>query len=337
MREASPGQIARAPDSFAETIALSSGERFVFRPLKQEDASLLADYFLGLSADTRQRFGPHAFTAEQAAILCAQIDYGKIIRLLAVTGNVQEPRAAAYFILGLELHEEDEKRYRARGMELDRASVCSIAPSVADRFQGRGLGARVMARALALARALGRRNVILQGGVQATNSRAIQFYEKFGFGRVGSFSTTVENYDMMLNLTQKERSMRKSLRVILTDAGEPLAREAARLLERELRERAGVEVVHGAESPDVTLGIEPGIAAEGYRISQASGTVGIAGGDPAGLLYGVGRFLRESILRVGGVVPFAGTIESAPDCKTRGMYFAHNFHNWYRCAPRSST
>jgi len=202
MRDATPGEIARAPDSFAETIALSSGERFVFRPLKREDASLLADYFLSLSADTRKRFGPHAFNAEQAAILCAQIDHGKVIRLLALTDNVQEPRAVAYFILGLELHEEDEKRYRARGMELDRASVCSIAPSVADRWQGRGLGATVMVRALALARRLGRKQAILQGGVQATNLRAIRFYEKFGFRKAGYFSTSVANYDMILDLTQ---------------------------------------------------------------------------------------------------------------------------------------
>ena len=199
MRDATPGEIARAPDSFAETMAFFSGERLVFRPLKQEDASLLADYFLSLSAETRQRFGPHAFTAEQAAILCAQIDYGKVIRLLAVTDDVQKPRAVAYFILGLELNEQDAKRYHARGMDLDRASVCSIAPSVADHCRGRGLGARMMARALTLARALGRKNVILQGGVQATNFRAIRFYEKFRFGRVGSFSTTVENYDMILN------------------------------------------------------------------------------------------------------------------------------------------
>jgi diamine N-acetyltransferase len=204
MRDATPAEIARDPDPFAEPISLPSGERLVFRPLKQEDSSLLADYFVGLSAETRRRFGPHPFTAEQAAILCAQIDYGKVIRLLAVTDNAQKPQAVAYFILGLELNALDGERYRARGMELDRASACSIAPSVADHWQGRGLGTMVMARTLALASGLGRKKALLQGGVQATNLRAIQFYEKFGFCMAGSFSTTVENHDMVLDLTLGE-------------------------------------------------------------------------------------------------------------------------------------
>jgi ribosomal protein S18 acetylase RimI-like enzyme len=202
MRDATPKAITRDHDSFAETLTLASGERIVFRPLKQEDSALLAGYFSALSADTRKRFAPHAFTKEQAEMLCAEINYGEVIRLLAVTDNVQQQEAVAYFILRLELNDGDEKRYRAHGMNLDRASVCSIAPSVADDYQGRGLGSVVMDRALALARRLGRRQAILQGGVQAANSRAIHFYEKCGFCKVGSFSTAVENYDMIVDLTQ---------------------------------------------------------------------------------------------------------------------------------------
>lgn len=202
MRTVTPRAIARDPDSFAEIISLASGERIVFRPLKREDSALLADYFMTLSADTRKRFAPHPFTTEQADILCAEIDYGKVVRLLAVTDNVHQPRAVSYVILTLEVDDVDEKRYRSRGMDFARGSVCSIAPSVADDYQGRGLGTMAMARALALARRLGRKQAILQGGVQAANSRAIHFYDKFGFRKVGSFSTTIENYDMIVELDQ---------------------------------------------------------------------------------------------------------------------------------------
>ena len=191
----------RHVDTFAETIGLATGERIVFHPLRREDSALLGRYFPGLSADTRERFAPHAFTAEQAEMLCAAIDYEKIIRLLAATGDGPRPEAVAYFILRLEINDDDEGRHRARGMALDRPSVCSIAPSVADDRRGRGLGSVVMGRALALARHLGKRQVILQGGVQATNSRAIGFYDKHGFRKVGSFSTGVENHDMFLDLT----------------------------------------------------------------------------------------------------------------------------------------
>jgi len=202
MRASTPKRAKRHLDSFAETIILPSGERIVFRPLRQEDSELLAGYFRALSDETRKRFAPHAFTTEQAQILCAEIDNGKVVRLLAVTDNVQQPRAVAYFILRLELNDGDERRYRERGIGLDRASVCSIAPSVADDHQGCGLGSVVMDRTLALARRLDQRQAILQGGVQAANSRAIHFYEKCGFRKVGSFSTAVENYDMIIDLTQ---------------------------------------------------------------------------------------------------------------------------------------
>ena len=202
MSATTPEAIRRAADSFAETITLASGERVVLRPLNQKDSVILAGYFRSLSADTRKRFGPHPFTKEQAEILCAAIDYGKVIRLLAVTDNDQEPEVVAYFILRLELNDDDEKRYGARGMDFDRSSVCSIAPSVADDYQDRGLGSAVMDKALALVRRLGQRQVILQGGVQAANSRAVHFYEKFGFRKVGSFSTVIESYDMIVDLTK---------------------------------------------------------------------------------------------------------------------------------------
>jgi hypothetical protein len=123
------------------------------------------------------------------------------------------------------------------------------------------------------------------------------------------------------------------LRLKRTNAAGPPAAEAARLLARELLDRAGIEVVNCTDSPDVILSIEPGLKAEAYRISRAEGGVCVAGGDPAGLLYGVGRFLHESTWSQDGIVLCDEIAESTPDCRTRGMYFAHNFHNWYRSAP----
>jgi len=201
--------IRRRCDSFEERISLHSGEEFLFRALKTEDSALLASYFQSLSENTRKVFGPHPFTKEQAEALCAQIDCGPALRLIAVTERGARPKIVAYFILGLRLSEGDEKRYRDRGTVWDNPdSVCSIAPSVADEYQNRGLGGILMGRTLALARHVGRSHVLLQGGVRADNARGIHFYRKCGFRKVASFSGTVDSFDMILDLAQAPRVKR---------------------------------------------------------------------------------------------------------------------------------
>ena len=57
------------------------------------------------------------------------------------------------------------------------------------RFQGGGLGRRLMDSALAQARAAGCRRVLL--GVKADNHAALAFYDRVGFGVVGRRSFTV--------------------------------------------------------------------------------------------------------------------------------------------------
>ena len=45
------------------------------------------------------------------------------------------------------------------------------------------------------------KQVLLWGGVQATNARAVHFYEKHGFKNIGSFwHDGKDNYDMVLDL-----------------------------------------------------------------------------------------------------------------------------------------
>ena len=79
------------PGAFAEEMVLGSGERLTFRPLAREDATLLNGYFGMLSAETRRRYAPHAFTLEQAEKLCREIDYRHTIRLLATDSAERKP------------------------------------------------------------------------------------------------------------------------------------------------------------------------------------------------------------------------------------------------------
>ena len=113
----------------------------------------------------------------------------------------------------------------------------------------------------------------------------------------------------------------------------PPAKTALRLLQRELSERANTTVTCADHAADIILSVDAAISPESFRIDLDGDARHIVAGNPAGLLYGVGRFLRESVSGNGTFAPCSPVPLSVPDCRMRGMYFAHNFHNWYRSAP----
>ena len=81
----------------------------------------------------------------------------------------------------------------------------------------------------------------------------------------------------------------------------PLVEAAGELLQRGIRERTGIAAAAGAGSAaDVILDIESGIGTEGFRIEGQPGeAVRITGADERGLIYGVGKFLRDLRRRFG--------------------------------------
>lgn len=127
--------------------------------------------------------------------------------------------------------------------------------------------------------------------------------------------------------------MQQILKLKPSDSTLPAARKALDILQRELLERADLATVLSDTAPDIALELDAALPADSYRIDRLGDALRIVGGDARGLLYGVGRFLHESVSRDGAYAPCGEIGTSVPDCRTRGMYFAHNFHNWYRSAP----
>ena len=179
-------------------MTLSSGLRLESRLVRSDDEALLGAYFEGLSPDTRGRYGPHPLTADFARELCANLDFRS--RLPFVAGRDDAEAIIAYFILDLGVGEKEQQRYTKRGTPLVDADVCTFAPSVADDYQSSGVGSAIMPGILDVARRPGRTHIVLMGGTTETNFRAIHFYEKFGFQKVGHFQTRVGNWDMILEL-----------------------------------------------------------------------------------------------------------------------------------------
>jgi hypothetical protein len=109
------------------------------------------------------------------------------------------------------------------------------------------------------------------------------------------------------------------------------------LLQRLITERCGTPLPLEGEFPTLarlTLALDPSLGAESYAIRDGnlSGLV-VAGGSPRGLLYGVGRLLREATFSPGCFSPGAWRGSSSPQMPVRGTYFAIHFHNWYHDAP----
>ena len=94
------------------------------------------------------------------------------------------------------------------GWILHDETDCTLAPSVADAYQSQGLGSLMMQHLLGLLPRLGRQRMLLWGGVRADNPRAVHFYTKFGFQRVGDFEAGgTNNYDMIADLVIRGDAM----------------------------------------------------------------------------------------------------------------------------------
>ena len=173
----------------------------LLRPLRPDDAPMLGRYFLGLSRETVRVYGPHPFDQQTANRLCADLDSAHTLRMLGIVDGEAGAEIIAYFIVHFGVYESDARRYQERGMPLDAAVDSELAPSVADAYQGSRVGSLVMGHLLPLLRRLGRRRLALVGGVRGDNPRAIHFYEKFGFAKVGEFQWRgVVSFDMIAAL-----------------------------------------------------------------------------------------------------------------------------------------
>jgi ribosomal protein S18 acetylase RimI-like enzyme len=169
------------------------------------DARIFALYLVEASAEMRRFFGPHPYDKATAVGIASTLDPALALRMIATAGAGENERMVAYFILKLEAPGHELERYARSGHPLDERATATVAPSVADDYQNRGLGSALMRATLAVARRLGKTRVILYGGVQAANARAIHLYEKHGFVRVGRFvigegASAIVNFDMALDL-----------------------------------------------------------------------------------------------------------------------------------------
>jgi len=179
------------------STTLPDGADITVRRLSATDAEAFGQFLAGLSERTRRLYRPHALDESEARRICASIDSDPALRLIATPKG--ENRIEAYVLAEFEIPDDEKERYADYGIVLQDGLDCRIAPGVADNWQDRGLGSALLGHALGALHRLGLRHVVLFGGTQVGNSRAIHVYQKLGFRPLGSFYTKgIENIDMWL-------------------------------------------------------------------------------------------------------------------------------------------
>ena len=139
-------------------------------------------------------------------------------------------------------------------------------------------------------------------------------------------------------------NQKPSLWVTVPARAPAVVRKSADLLSRHWQRREGGQVTISPAAWDgaagtggVRLAVSGDLPAEAFEIrANAGGGVEIAGGDPRGVLYGVGKFLRTSQRLPDGTVRCTWQGRSVPAKPLRGIYFATHFHNYYHDGPTAA-
>ena len=164
MRASEPQRSADYPSHLIETIRLHDGARLTIRPIRSSDYRLELDFIRGLSARSayQRLLSPRKLRADEVMRL-VNIDYTRELALIAITNVDGEERQVGV----------------ARYVPEADGTSCDFAIVIADAWQGRGLGERLLR---ALLRAAARGGVpLLTGLTLSANEPMRALARKVGF------------------------------------------------------------------------------------------------------------------------------------------------------------
>lgn len=174
--------ISPYPNQFEREAQTKDGYPFIIRPIKPEDAPLMVDLFNSLSPRSiyNRFFTPLKRLSPKTLVLLTQIDYDRDMALVALdrSGHVER-------MLGV-----------ARLMSDPDVTRSEFAVLVADRWQGKGIGATLMKDLMLIAQ--GRRIKVIFGVILAENRQMLTLARKLGFDVHREPDTN--QYDVQINL-----------------------------------------------------------------------------------------------------------------------------------------
>lgn len=178
-------------------IKTKNNQSVLLRKLATYDFEKLCFYLIHLGPDTVKRYAPHNFDKQSVIELYKHSD--EYEGYIAV--DIETYGIIAYSVIKMGYLEHDENRLQSYGLAPDDRTDCTFAPSVADQWQSLGVGNSLFQFMLADLKTKGIKRIILWGGVQSDNQKAINFYLKNGFQIIGHFEHNGFNNDMILEIT----------------------------------------------------------------------------------------------------------------------------------------
>ena len=174
--------ISPYPNQYEKTITTKGGIDIFTRPIKPEDAPLLEDLFRGLSKQSIyfRFFGPMKRLSPKMLAYFTQIDYDRDMALVALDRAAEGER-----MLGV-----------ARLMGDPDGVKAELAVLVGDPWQGKGVGAALMERLIAVSRERGLKSI--WGLVLAENTHMLALVRKAGFK--SSWNTEYRAYEIKADL-----------------------------------------------------------------------------------------------------------------------------------------
>ncbi len=166
------------------------------RQWQESDLPNLLLYLHHLSEVTQNRFGPHPFTIEALEHLYHRSDH---VGFLLIENN--STYIIGYAIVKLGYLEHDFPRLLSYHFQPDHTTDATYAPSLADDWQGKGIGQLLWNTVKEYLQKMQKKRVILWGGVQSNNTIAVKYYQKNNFVSIGSYTYNgKDNLDMICML-----------------------------------------------------------------------------------------------------------------------------------------
>lgn len=159
------------------------------------DIEPLLQYLHQLSPATAKRFQPHPFYKAELVNFYRHHEHEAWVAI-----DPSSEKIVAYTVMKKGYLHHDYPRLQQYGINISYDDCYTIAPSVTDEWQSEGVGQLLFNYVLNEIKNRNVKQLILWGGVQIDNIKAVRFYQKNGFRSLGHFQYNGLNEDMMLPL-----------------------------------------------------------------------------------------------------------------------------------------